>query len=55
LQRVIAGELHAVSPLDPEIFAGVSVLLIAVAMLAAWLPAHRAAGIDPLASLKHEG
>jgi predicted permease len=55
LQRVIAGELHAVSPLDPEVFAGVSVLLIAVALLAAWLPTQRAAAIDPLASLKHEG
>jgi ABC-type lipoprotein release transport system permease subunit len=54
LQSVIASELHGVSPLDPSIFAVVPVLLAAVAMLAAWVPARRAAGIDPLAALKHE-
>ena len=54
LQSVIASELHGVSALDPSVFATVAVVLMAVAMLAAWFPAYRAAGIDPLVALKHE-
>jgi len=36
--------MHGVSPLDPTVFAGVPALLIAVAMLAAWVPAFRGGG-----------
>ena len=54
LQQVIASELHGVSPLDPSVFAAVGALLAAIGIGAAYLPARRAAGIDPLAALRHE-
>jgi putative ABC transport system permease protein len=54
LQRVIASELYGVSPLDPATFACVAAILLTVAVLSAWLPARRAAAIDPLTALKHE-
>ena len=52
--RVLRSMLYGVSPSDPLTFAGVGVLLGAVAVLAAWLPARRAARVDPMAVLKSE-
>jgi len=40
--------LYEVSPADPATFAVVSALLIGVALLACWIPAARAARMDPL-------
>jgi putative ABC transport system permease protein len=40
--RLITGLLYGVSPLDPLTFAAVSLLLAAVALLASYIPAHRA-------------
>jgi putative ABC transport system permease protein len=54
LRRVIAAELYGVSPLDPVVLSAVAALLAAVALLAAFLPARRAASIDPLLALRHE-
>ena len=52
--RVIRSYLFGVSPYDPVTLLTAIVLLIAVAMLAAWLPARRAARIDPMEALRYE-
>jgi ABC-type antimicrobial peptide transport system permease subunit len=52
--RVLVTQLYGVSPLDPLAFAGTASGLAAAALLAAWLPARRAAGVDPIQSLRSE-
>lgn len=52
--RVFASLLHDVRPHDTVVFASVTVLLTAVALLATWLPARRATRIDPVEALRAE-
>jgi predicted permease len=52
--KLVKGLLYGVSAFDPVAFATVPVLLIAVAALAVYLPARRAAGVDPMRVLKTE-
>lgn len=54
LTRLMHGLLYGVQPSDPPTFAGVVAMLMAVGIAAAWLPARRAAGVDPLTALRHE-
>ena len=54
LARLMAGIVVGVSPNDPVTFASVIGVLTAVSFLAAWLPAHRAAGLDPVRALAGE-
>jgi putative ABC transport system permease protein len=46
--------LYQVSPHDPLIFTAVPGILLAVALLACWLPARRAARIEPMIALRHD-
>jgi predicted permease len=52
--RMIASMLYRVRPVDPGIFLGVPGLLIAVALLACWIPARRAMRVDPIIALRYE-
>jgi putative ABC transport system permease protein len=54
LTRLIASFLFGVKALDPMVFSTVPLLLIAVALFSTWLPARRAARINPLDALRYE-
>jgi ABC-type lipoprotein release transport system permease subunit len=46
--------LYGVSPLDPASLAGAAVLLATAVFLASWIPARRAARIEPMGALRYE-
>jgi ABC-type antimicrobial peptide transport system permease subunit len=54
LTRLMRSLLFAISPLDPLTFATVPLVLAAAALLASYLPARRAAAVDPVVSLRAE-
>src|SRR5687767_13737190 len=54
LSRAVRSFLVGVSPTDPVTFIGIPLLLLAVAALASYLPARRAATVDPVEALRDE-
>ena len=46
--------LYGVSPTDPVVFGSVIGIIALVGFVACWLPARRAAALDPLKALRHE-
>lgn len=54
LMHLIASLLRGVSPNDPLVFVSITAVIAAVSLLASWLPARRAAHIDPMVALRDE-
>jgi putative ABC transport system permease protein len=54
LSELLAGLLYGVTAQDPITFATVPALLLAVALIACWLPAARATRVRPASALRHE-
>jgi putative ABC transport system permease protein len=52
--RLMSTLLYGVAPTDPATFAAICVVIGAVALLASWIPARRAAQVDPLVAIRHD-
>lgn len=54
LTRLMRSMLYEVSPADPVVFGAVALLLLIVAALASWIPAHRATRVSPMVALRSD-
>ena len=52
--RLMTSMVYAIHPKDPATFLGVAVFVAGISVLAAYVPARRAAGIEPLSALREE-
>jgi predicted permease len=53
LTRLVKSMLYGIQPWDPATLAGGVLILLAVALAASWIPARRAAGVQPMEALRH--
>ncbi len=54
LARMVANLLRGVRPDDPLVFIGISLIIAAIALASSWIPARRAARVDPIQALRAE-
>jgi ABC-type antimicrobial peptide transport system permease subunit len=54
LTRLVKSMLYGIEPWDPATLAGGVLVLLVVALAASWIPARRAAGVQPMEALRHE-
>jgi ABC-type antimicrobial peptide transport system permease subunit len=54
LTRLVKSMLFGVQPWDPATLVAGALLLLTVALAASWIPARRAAGVQPMDALRHE-
>jgi predicted permease len=54
LTRLVKSMLYGIEPYDPVTVAGGALILVAVALAASWIPARRAARVQPMVALRHE-
>jgi putative ABC transport system permease protein len=54
LKRVLVNQLYGVQANDPLTFSAVAALMMIIALVACWIPARRAAHIDPMSALRNE-
>jgi ABC-type lipoprotein release transport system permease subunit len=54
VSRLLSSQLYQVAPYDPATFIAGGTLLFFIALMACWLPARRAASIDPMQALRAE-
>jgi ABC-type antimicrobial peptide transport system permease subunit len=52
--RLIASMLYGLKPYDPLTLGSAALLLVLIALAASWIPARRAAHVDPIKALRHE-
>jgi ABC-type antimicrobial peptide transport system permease subunit len=54
LTRLVKSMLYGIQPNDPATILSGVLILLAVALAASWIPARRAAGVQPMEALRHE-
>jgi putative ABC transport system permease protein len=54
LARLVANLLRGVRPDDPLVFGSITLAIVAIALVASWMPARRAARIDPMVALRDQ-
>jgi putative ABC transport system permease protein len=54
LANGVANLIYGVSPNDPAVFGGIAATIAAIALVSSWIPARRAAGIDPIVALRDQ-
>jgi putative ABC transport system permease protein len=52
--KLLSAQVYQIEPQDPVLIAGVTALLVLVALAATWIPARRAVSVEPAAALRYE-